>query len=296
MLRVPSPQVARAALLLRCLLAACALAMPVAATAQAILVAPQGVVLSSRERTGTVELYNPGARGVEVSIRPVYGHPTTTPEGDLTLAIVEQPDSTQPSAAGFIDAFPRRLILQPNQRQTVRLLARPPQGLPEGEYWARLIIAARDAEAPATPVSDSGAVSVGLTLEVRTIIAVNYRNGSQRTGVQIGDLSAAPAGDSLIIRAPMKRTGTAAWIGTTTVSLRNASGAVVASQVMQTAVYQAMSPRFAFDRRTLNPGTYRVTVDMNTDRPDVTQTTLLRAPPQHAEVVVSIPGGTGSGG
>lgn len=292
----PLTHAARAARLLRCLLVPCMLTLPTVAAAQAILVAPQGVVLSHRERTGTVELYNPSSRNVEVSIRPVYGHPTTTPEGDLTLALVEQPDSTQPSAAGFVDAFPRRLILQPNQRQTVRLLARPPQGLPEGEYWARLIIAARDAESPATAVSDSGAVSVGLTLEVRTIIAVNYRNGAQRTGVQIGALTAAPHGDSLIVRAPMQRTGTAAWIGMTTVSLRNASGAVVASQQMQTAVYQSMAPRFAFDRRTLSPGTYRVTVDMNTDRPDVTQSTLLKAPPQHAEVVVAIPGGTSSGG
>jgi hypothetical protein len=294
--RSPSTSVSHVWRLLHCLLGACAFAAPIASHAQAILVAPQGVVLSNRERTGTVELYNPSSHAVEVSIRPVYGHPTTTPDGDLTLAIVEHPDSTQPSAAGFVEAFPRRLILQPTQRQTVRLLARPPQGLPDGEYWARLIIAARDAEAPASPATDSAAVSVGLTLEVRTIIAVNYRNGAQRTGVQIGDLVAAPNGDSLIVRAPMQRTGTAAWIGTTTVSLRSATGALVASQVMQTAVYQAMSPRFAFDRRTLTPGTYRVTVDMNTERPDVTQTTLLRAPPQHAEVIVTIPAATGSGG
>lgn len=294
--RAPFTPAAHAARLLRCLIVLVTLALPATASAQAILVAPQGVVLTHRERTGTVELYNPSSRNVEVSIRPVYGHPTTTPEGDLTLAIIEQPDSTAPSAANFVEAFPRRMILQPNQRQTVRLLARPPQGLPEGEYWARLIIAARDAEAPATPVTDSGSVSVGLTLEVRTIIAVNYRNGAQRTGVQIGALSAAPQGDSLIVRAPMQRTGTAAWIGTTVVSLRNASGAVVASQQLQTAVYQAMVPRFAFDRRTLAPGTYRVTVDMNTDRPDVTQATLLRAPPQHAELTVAIPGGANSGG
>jgi hypothetical protein len=34
---------------------------------------------------------------------------------------------------------------------------------------------------------------------------------------------------------------------------------------------------------------------MATDRPDVTQSTLLRAPPQHAEVQVTLPaGGSGS--
>ncbi|HYW50306.1 MAG TPA: hypothetical protein VE861_06860 [Gemmatimonadaceae bacterium] len=277
----------------RRLVACCALLaaaqLPVPLAAQAILVAPQGVVLTNRERSGSVELYNPSTRAAEISIRAVYGHPTTTAEGDLTLAIVEQPDSTQPSAAGFVDAFPRRLVLQPNQRQTVRLLARPPVGLPDGEYWARLIIAAKEAAPAAAPSSDSSGMSVGLTLEVRTIIAVNFRNGVQRTGVQLGELAASTTADSLVLRAPMQRTGTAAWIGMTTVRLTNARGDVIATRAMQTAVYQSITPRFAFDRRALPPGEYRVSVDLNTDRPDVTQLTLLRAPPQHAETVVVIP-------
>jgi len=267
------------------------MAAPTALAAQAILVAPQGVVLTNRNRTGTVELYNPSSRASEITIHAVYGHPTTTPDGDLTLAIVEHPDSTQPSAAGFVEAFPRRLVLQPNQRQTVRLLARPPVGLPDGEYWARLVIAARDAEASANAVPDSTGVSVGLTLEVRTIIAVNFRNGAQRTGVQLGDVSASASADSLVVRANMQRTGTAAWIGTTTVKVTNASGVVIASQSLQTAVYQSISPRFSFDRKTFTPGQYKVSVDMNTDRPDVTQSTLLRAPPQHGETTVTIPSG-----
>lgn len=289
MSRVSSIHEARVGRLVQCctLLACVLLSMP--AAAQAILVAPQGVVLSNRERSGSVELYNPSTRAAEITIRAVYGHPTTTADGDLTLAIIEQPDSTQPSAAGFVAAFPRRLVLQPNQRQTVRLLARPPAGLPDGEYWARLIIAAKDAAPATAQTTDSSGMSVGLTLEVRTIIAVNFRNGVQRTGVQLGELAARTTADSLVLRAPMQRTGTAAWIGMTTVRLSNARGDVLATQSMQTAVYQAIMPRFAFDRRSLAPGRYTLSVDLNTDRPDVTQATLLRAPPQHAETLVIIP-------
>lgn len=289
----PSPREARVAPWLRTLVALLIFAAPFCVDAQAILVAPQGVVLNNRERTGSIELYNPSARPSEITIRAVYGHPTTTPDGDLTLAIIEQPDSTLPSAAGFVDAFPRRLVLQPNQRQTIRLLARPPAGLPDGEYWARLIISAKDAETSAVTTQDTAGVSVGLTLEVRTIIAVNYRNGAQRTGVQLGELAARTEGDSVVLRAPMQRTGTAAWIGLTTVKLLDPSGRTVASQTMQTAIYQSISPRFTFDRRALVPGQYRISVDLTTDRPDVTQSTLLRSPPQHGETLVMLPAGGG---
>jgi P pilus assembly chaperone PapD len=258
--------------------------------AQAILVAPQSVVLESRARSGVVELFNPGSRPAEVSLSAVFGHPVTTDSGDLTLRIIEHPDSTMPSAAGFIEAFPRRLVLQPNQRQTVRLLARPPQGLPDGEYWARLVVASKDAApaAEATPTPDAGGVQVGLSLEVRTIIAVNYRQGAQRTGVALGTLTTSVQGDSVVIRAPMERVGTSAWIGMSTVKLLNASGATVAAQAMQTAVYTRIAPRFAFDRSALPTGQYRVVVELSTDRPDVTQATLLRAPPQRGEVLVSL--------
>lgn len=292
MLRILTTLEARARHLARACALLAVLLSPLAADAQAILVAPQGVVLSNRTRTGTVELYNPSARPAEVTIRAVFGHPTTTSDGDLTLQIVEQPDSTQPSAAGFVEAFPRRLVLQPNQRQTVRLLARPPVGLADGEYWARLVISARDASPrDGAAMRDSSDVTVGLSLEVRTIIAVNYRNGIQQTGVQLGALTTSATTDSLVLRAPMSRTGTAAWIGTTTVRLLNASGAVLSAQTMQTAVYQTITPRFAFDRRGLLPGQYRISVDMSTDRPDVNQAMLLRSPPQHAETSISIPGG-----
>jgi hypothetical protein len=91
----------------------------------------------------------------------------------------------------------------------------------------------------------------------------------------------------------MTRLGTAAWIGTTIVRVMNARGDVVAKQSMQTAVYQSITPRFAFERSALAPGQYRVAIDLNTDRPDVTQSTLLRAPPQHAETTVTIPAGGG---
>ena len=255
--------------------------------AQAILVAPQGVVLDARARAGSVELYNPGDRASEVTLSTVYGHPVSTPEGEITLRIVESPDSAANSAAGFIDAFPRRLVLQPGQRQTVRLLARPPLGLAEGEYWARLVVAARDAgERTAADSTAGDGVRIGLSLEVRTIIAVNYRVGALRTGVALGTPEVTTTADSVIVRVPMQRTGTAAWIGTTTVRLEDAAGAVRAEQLLQTAVYTALSPRWAFARAALPAGPLTVTVRATSDRPDVVQATHLRAAPARVDAPV----------
>ncbi len=278
------PTAARAAR--RALLLAALLAAAPALRAQAILVAPQGVVLDARTRAGSVELYNPGERPSEVTLSTVYGYPVSTAEGEITLRIVERPDSTDNSAAGFVDAFPRRLVLQPGQRQTVRLLARPPQGLAAGEYWARLVVAAREAgERPAVDTTGDG-VRIGLSLEVRTIIAVNYRVGTLRTGVTLGTPEVATTADSVIVRVPMQRTGSAAWIGSTTVRLADAAGTTRAEQQLQTAVYTALSPRWAFARSALPAGPLTVTVRASSDRPDVVQATHLRAAPATVDAPV----------
>src|SRR5207245_2563844 len=135
------------------------------------------------------------------------------------------------SALGWIQAFPRRLTVGPRERQTVRLLARPPAGLPDGEYWLRLVIAAQAGRVPITGVADTTAIQVGLTLEVRTIIGVNYRKGPVSTGVTLSQVTAQIVGDSLITRSKLERRGNAAFIGMIRETLVDSTGAVHAQRV-----------------------------------------------------------------
>jgi len=160
----------------------------VALAAQGVMVAPHAVFIDHRLRSGSVLLYNPGTEPVEVTISTIFGYPVTDSTGAITLRTVDAPDSTVPSALAWIQAFPRRLTVAPRERQTVRLLARPPAGLADGEYWLRMVIAAQAGRVPISGVADTTAIQVGLTLEVRTIIGVNYRKGPVTTGLALSQL------------------------------------------------------------------------------------------------------------
>src|SRR5207248_11156037 len=176
--------------------------------------ASRAVLIGARARRGSVLLSNPRSAPVVASISLLFGYPVTDSLGRVALRTIDQPDSTMRSAAGWIQAFPRRLTVRPLERQTIRLLASPPPGLPAGEYWARLVIAARGGRAPGTGVTDTAAVKVGLTLEVRTIIGVYYRQGAVRTGVAMSNLRTALAGDSLVVRSRLVQQGNAPRMGT----------------------------------------------------------------------------------
>ena len=97
------------------------LASPSVGAAQGVLVAPHAVVIDHRTRSGSLSLYNPGDQPAEVSLSTFFGYPVTDSTGEFDLRTVEQPPATMPSAAGWLEAFPKRMVLQPKERQTVRL-------------------------------------------------------------------------------------------------------------------------------------------------------------------------------
>ena len=63
-----------------------------------------------------------------------------------------------------------------------------PAGLADGEYWSRLIITAKGGSLPVAGADPTQAIQVGLSLEVRTIIPLQYRKGNLKTGVRLANL------------------------------------------------------------------------------------------------------------
>jgi len=255
-------------------LAAIFMSAPYAA-GQGVLVAPTAVFIDARARTATLMLVNPNAEPAEVEIGTLFGYPVTDSAGQLTLRIVEAPDSTEPSAAAWIKAFPRRMTLAPNAQQTVRLLVSPPPGTPDGEYWGRLAITARGGKLALTQPSDTGAVSVGLSVEVRTIIPVLYRKGRLETGIGLSALRAERRGDSLVIRAHLERLGTAAAFGTARGELVDSTGQVRSTFTAPLSAYVPMDPRFSAPVDSVPPGRYMLRVEVTSGRLDLPPEAVL---------------------
>ena len=269
-----------------------ALAFPsTSALAQGVLVAPHAVVIDHRTRSGSLSLYNPGEEETEVSLSTFFGYPVTDSAGEFELKTVERPDPTMPSAAGWVEAFPKRMVLGPKERQTVRLLARPPAGLADGEYWARVVVAAKGGTVPVSGVEDSSGVTVGLNLEVRTVLPLQYRKGAVTTSVRLSRLAAAVEGDSLAVRMRLDRMGTAAFIGTIRGVLADSAGRTVTTFSSPLAVYYDMEPRLtaALPGGRLPPGRYRVRVEIAAEREDLAPEVLLPSRPVRDSMEVRLP-------
>jgi hypothetical protein len=232
-----------------------------------VSVSPMAVYMSDRERTGTMTLYNPGSRPEEIEIEFAFGYPQTDAEGNIQVPLSSEAAAGEPSAVPWLTAFPRRLVLQPGQRQVVRVVARPPADLTDGEYWARALVRSRGGQEPIE--SRQGDVGIQIDVETLVVVAVNYRNGAVTTGVGVTSAEAALVGDSIVTRVTLDRTGNAAFLGRLLVEGLDERGAVVASSEQVIAVYRTLSPRIALPAPAGGPRPVTLRYTLDTERSDL---------------------------
>jgi len=261
-------------------LALAALLAVTPAAARAVTVSPNALFIDSRTRSGVLTLYNPGTTAEEIEITFAFGYPRSDLAGAISVALADSAAPGEPSVLGFVRAFPRRLRLEPGQRQTVRILMQPPAGLPQGEYWGRVLIHSRGGRPPVE--QQQGGIRMQIDLETVIVGAVNYRNGIMQTGVAVDSARMAiiAGGDSVRVVTDLQRRGNAAYLGHMTLELVAADGRVLGTVEEDLAVYRTLRKvqSIAVPPRTSLLGAsvrYRLT----TERPDIDAESRLSADP-----------------
>jgi hypothetical protein len=175
-----------------------------------LLVAPTRIVLDGR-------------RGAEIVLNNVGDEPATyrisvelrrmTEDGNLTE--VSDPTSREQSAEQMIVYAPRRVTLAPNEPQSIRIAARAPEGLADGEYRVHLLFRAIP---PATPVAaDNGETPKGLHLQLIPIygvtIPVIVRLGNLQVTAGISNVGVERRDGKLAIGLDLNRSGSRSTYG-----------------------------------------------------------------------------------
>lgn len=257
------------------------------AVIKGVYVTPHAVFIDDQSRAAEVTLGNSGEAAEEVTVELRFGFPDTDSAGTPFIRFIDDPGSRFPSAADWIRPFPRRVRLEPGDQQTVRLLATPPDDLPDGEYWTRMIVTARGASMPIA-TGDTG-VRAGVSLEIRLITSVTYRKGEVHTGVRLEDWNATVQGDSLVVWVRADREGNGAYLGTAQFELASQEGALVGEWAIPIAIYYPMNRRFTLPLQTVPGGDYLLRLRLAAERSDLLEGQVLPAPVAADSVVVEVP-------
>lgn len=258
--------------------------MLLAPSARAVTVSPTALYLTSRNPSALLTLINTSSRAEEIEIAFGFGYPTSDSAGTLQVSITDSAATGEPSAVDWLRAFPRRLVLQPGQRQVVRVTVVAPAGLANGEYWGRVLVKSRGGEPPIEQTQ--GQVHMQLSLETTFATAVFFQKGTMQTGIAATAV-AQRTGAGVQFTVDLHRQGNAVFLGRVRAELYDASEHKLAEAEDVVAVYRDLRRRFELHGDAPLPaGPLVVRYLVDTERPDLPATGPVRSEPTTGRVAV----------
>jgi P pilus assembly chaperone PapD len=175
-----------------------------------LLVAPTRIVLDGGKGTEIV-LNNIGDAPATYRISVEFRRMTA----DGNLEDVTEPTAQEKAAEDMIVYAPRRVTLAPHEPQSIRITARPPQGLPDGEYRVHLLFRAIPDSTPVTQKADDS--GKGLRLQLIPVygvtIPVIVRLGNLQAAAGISNVTLEKKDGKSVISLDLSRSGSRSTFG-----------------------------------------------------------------------------------
>lgn len=228
---------------------------------------PRRIVMDQRQRVASVGLYNKLPFEGEYEISVVNMMMTDT--GQI-IPFSNLPEGVNGSevkvASDMLRWSPRRVLLLGSEAQTVRIMARPPADLPDGEYRAHFTVVSVPSDIndgfsidDALGSTNQGAGNVGVTIRPRfgISIPVIVRVGSTTLDVGLADFSIAQGDSGPQVSLTISRSGTRSAYGDLIITapgqdapLVVARGIGVYPEIDARKVQLAINPEFDVSRLT----------------------------------------------
>lgn len=176
--------------------------VPAGAGVGDLLVAPTRIVLN-------------GSRGAEIVLSNIGDEVATyrisvelrRMKEDGSLEDVPVANDREKTAQAMILYAPRRVTIAPGQPQTIRISARAPQGLPDGEYRAHLLFRAVPPPRPVTAPKEVKGIAFELIPIYGVTIPVVIRMGNLQAKVGIANVQLSDQAGKPAVKLDLTRAG-----------------------------------------------------------------------------------------
>jgi len=175
-----------------------------------LLVAPTRIVLDGRRGTEVI-LNNIGDQTATYRVSVEFRRMTA----DGRLEDVNEPNAAEKLAEEMLVYAPRRVTLAPRQPQSIRISARPPQGIPDGEYRVHLLFRAIPPAVPvaAKPAEAPKGLSFALTPVYGVTIPVIVRLGQLQATAGIANVHLDTQDGKPVVALSLSRAGSRSTFG-----------------------------------------------------------------------------------
>ncbi len=208
-----------------------------------ILLTPTRVVLEGRARSGMISVANNGT--AVGSYRAEIINRRMLESGGFES--VETPQEGDKFADEFLRISPRRFTLEPGKHQNVRILARKPADLEEGEYRSHLRFILIPTEEPREEKAPEDALSISIRANFGMSIPVIVRNGAISATASVKEMHYSLQEGKPHLKFEVIRDGKASLYGDIKVVYQPPSGDEVVLKAMGGIAVYTPNPKRIFD-------------------------------------------------
>jgi P pilus assembly chaperone PapD len=214
-----------------------------------LMIMPKRLVFEGAERSQEINLANTGSDTAVYAIS--FINYKMTESGNFEQ--VEEPEEGQRFATDFLRYFPRRVVLAPNEAQTVRVQLSRSGNLEPGEYRSHVYFRAVEEQTAlgAEETEDSEGISINIKTVFGISIPVIIREGQSTTAISLTEVSLDTEGEIPKLSLMINRSGNMSVYGNLTATHIAPNGTETeVGMVKGVSVYTPNSKRsFSFELR-----------------------------------------------
>jgi len=257
-------------------------------TAQ-VTIAPTNLFIDSNNKFGTYMVINNSNEPQEIAVDFFFAYGNLDETGERRNVNDDPELEEKHSIADNIRAFPQNFVLQPSQRQIVRLrVTGNTNGWDDGTYWARIKTAAAPQSQP-IEVTSTSEVSARVSMIIEQVTGLFYTVGETTTGITIDGIRTSLSEDNILtVLADIQRTGNSPFLGSITTSLNNNRNETVRQAFVSTSIYFDGTHRQSLNLNDIPKGTYTIKVDFVAERSDVSSQDIISMPPASQSITYTV--------
>ncbi len=234
-----------------------------------IAVAPLAIFADNQSRTGEMTIYNQGDKPKEIDIKLVYGYLDYDSVGNGYMRMSDTITEKQNSIAPYVSVYPKKLVIQAGQSQTIKIMVKNTSSLPDGTYWTRIVTTSQDVKKQIDSSNRGDKVSVGINIKFAMVSAFVFQKGKLNTKLNVERFSTLSDSAKLNLLLNFNREGNSPFFGVCRWAVYDKSGEEVLKSEDNFSAYFRGVKAFSIDKSRLKPGQYKASFAISNELQDV---------------------------
>lgn len=243
-----------------------------------VIISPYIVYMDDQNKYGSMIVQNESFDPYEISISFIFGYPVSDSLGNRTMKYVQNETDSLPSINKWIKAYPRKFVLNPKERQTIRLMIAPKANLGNGTYWTRIVTSSTLVEND-TVESHSG-VSAKLKFVLNQVTTAIFRKGDAYTNLIIkGTDIIQDSTNTNQLLVSLKREGNSPFFGYLNLKIFNSENKIIKEERDYLSIYYDMVKNYILPTDKFTTGNYRAEIDIEfNEKEDIPESKMGKIP------------------